>query len=194
MIHWFLVSALAAPPMVLDIPFPASPVFEGEQRVCVTVTPPLGVPHVETSMGGFGASCRSDADHTEACLTVEAGTRWPRRFPKLVCDGPERDLVVRPVPAFDPLDDPIDGVRIVRDVAQRRAAFRVPEMADAAGILDTGRCGVSDGLLWVEVAEEPRQQLCTLILPDSTEFEIPITLVARLQVRRSDDGRMTPPR
>ncbi len=129
---------------------------------------------------------------TTACLSVEEGTPWPRRLPELVCTGGARDLRLRPVPAFDPSDDPADGVCVVRDVAKRIAAFRVPEMADAVGMLPQGSCGVRDGTLWMELGAEYRRQACVLVFEDDREQIVPITLVRRLERCPQRDVRTVP--
>lgn len=164
----------------IRLPFPTQPIFEGVQRVCINIGKDLGIEPVEVDDGPFTVSCDRDAGRTIACLQVDGSKPWPERMPTLVCPGTPRDLTVRPILAFDPTEDISDGVEILRRVTTHQATFVVPELPDAPGLLEDGSCGVSEGLLWVALGSEARRQTCTLILPDDSERQIPITLVDKL--------------
>ncbi len=176
--------ALALPPLQLRVPFPTKPLFEGEQRLCVNVDGDLGIAPIEVDDGRFAVSCHSEAGRTEACMTVLADTQWPSRVPTLICPGTVRDLAITPVLAFDPTENVWDGVEILRRVAVHEAAFRVPDVPDLDGIIARGKCGVSDGYLWMKLREEPRRQVCTLVFPSGEERQVGIALVGRLQATR----------
>jgi len=179
-----LVPAAHARDMHIEVPFPTAPIYpDKDQRICLGVNVDLGVDHTEAEAGGFRVTCEPQEGRTQACLTVlEPERGWPTRVPRLVCRGNEDKLVMKPVPAFDPTEDPWDGVVIARNVDLVRAVFRVPGAEDAYGVLDPegyGQCGIEDGYLWMVVPGAPRRQACLLDVEDGRAV-VPIRLVKRL--------------
>lgn len=175
---WVVAGLGVAGDLVLRVPFPTAPLFDDTQRVCLTVDLDLGVDDIELEDSGFRATCAPVEGGTRACLEVVDPERWPRRLAELVCTGRSSSLVMKPVFAFDPDDDISDGVQIARSVDALRAAFRT-ELPDAPGILAGGACGVTDGLLWMRLAPEPRRQACTLVVGED-EVVVPVRLVRGL--------------
>lgn len=177
---FLLAAALARPPMVYEIPFPTSPVFEGQQRICMDVDVDLGVPNVAVEEGPFLASCSSVGGHTRLCVTLLDGAKWPDRFADLECPGAERSVKMRPIRAFDPNDSIDDGVLLVRSVSKIQAVFRAPDLVDSPGILPGGTCFVRAGLFTVAVGDtETRVQTCTLIVGE-VDLPVRIKLVGKL--------------
>lgn len=179
----------------LEVPFPTAPIYDGaDQRICLGVNVDLGVDHTESEAGAFSVSCRPEGPRTEACVALLPDPRtgelsWPERVPPLVCQGDEHRLIMRLVPAFDPTENPWDGVTIARNVDLVRAVFRVDTVPDAVGVLEppgAGQCGVKDETLWMVVPAEPRRQTCTLKLPEGPAA-VPIRLVKRLDTEARQD-------
>lgn len=178
---WFVAIA-AAQVHTIRVPFPTTRLFEVPDTVCLKVGDvDFEVAEVEVEDGSFSARCSSAKGQTEACVTLLAD-RWPGRIAPLQCQGMRGTIDMVPVQAFDPSDDPEDGVQIVRKVDVIQGAFRT-RLPDAVGVMAGGSCGVKDGRFWVVAAEEPRNQQCLLVLPDTTERTIPVTLVNKLTTR-----------
>jgi hypothetical protein len=180
------------PPVIeIRVPAPASVPADRAEEVCVTLTPSLHTDDVALGVGDYTSRCESDELATRACLRMEAGAQWPRRFPLLVCQAPEHELHVAFVRGYEPFDDPLDGVTLVRMVGpdvlskDQYARFSVPGWADAPGILPGGECEVRDG--WLRVFFRQREDLstytCTIVPQEAgaAEIEVPIRLVVRLR-------------
>ncbi|MEZ4320616.1 MAG: hypothetical protein R3F61_24250 [Myxococcota bacterium] len=172
------LSAALAQPMVVRVPFPTSRMYDAPDRVCLQVSDARTLNPTVVDDGHFEATCGSDAGVLSLCLTLQERA-WPERIAPLECEGDDVVVRVRPVPAFDPLEDVWDGVRIARNVSVVQATFRVDGVPDAPGLLAEGACGVRDGQLWVKTRPVPRRQECRVVLPDG-ERTVPIVLVNRL--------------
>jgi hypothetical protein len=166
------VAAIAAP-LVVRVPVPTTTLYDVADRVCLTVPTAQSIDPTEVDDGRFELTCSADGSRAEVCLKLLLA-EWPERVAPLDC-GPVR-LV--PVPAFDPGESIGDGVRILRRVSLVQASFRAP-MPDAPGLLPGGRCGVTNGQLWVVAPPQPKHQACTLVTAEG-ERVVPVTLVDRL--------------
>lgn len=177
MIPWVAI-AWAAPPRVLDIPFPTDRLFDTPDRVCLLLPMDVEDTDSETELVDFSVRCTIEQGQLSACVTLLAET-WPEQVPPLQC-GPEGQAVyMRPVPAFDPAETIWDGVKIVRNVAVLQGAYRV-DHEDAPGILPGGRCGISEGRFWFKTRNQQRRQTCTLVIGEKERL-VEIRLVKRLK-------------
>ncbi len=182
------------PTIVVRVPAPTAGILDREELICMSLSPSLHTAATEFDEGAYGALCESDKHETRACLRVGADAVWPKRFPELVCEGPQHTLRVKFVPGYDPYDSLEDGVRIVRMEGHNLrkthyAVFAAPELPDAVGILPGGECRVQDGWLTLRFPQSlhTAQHSCTVILPPGhqpAELEVPIRLVDRLRPPR----------
>jgi len=173
-----LASLAMAGPITVKVPFPTSTMYDDQpDRVCLTVSGLHDVTPTVVDDGWFEASCGTADGRLEVCLTLLQPS-WPKRVAPVVCEAVEGQLRVVPVRAFDPSEDVLDGVRILRtDVIQ--GTFRTPNLPDSPGILDGGGCGVREGHLWVKSSRSERHQRCTLVV-DGEDLVIPILVVPKL--------------
>ncbi|MEN0063326.1 MAG: hypothetical protein AAGA48_14330 [Myxococcota bacterium] len=178
----FVASAWAAPSVVVDVPFPSRRVFDDTpDRVCLTLEYRGKATSSKSQMSDFDVDCIVDKGRMSVCLTL-LSPDWPTYVPPVQC-GNDEDLAVRmrPKRAYDPTEDIWDGVAIVQGVMLYKAAYRVPKHPDVPGIMNQGKCGITDELFWFETRNPNHRQSCILVMEDQSERTIPIRLVQRLQ-------------
>ena len=175
-----LLAALAhAGPVEVRVPIPTQRLYDARDRVCVNAPARAPVPPIEVDDGRFSVSCTSDAGKAQLCLTLLLD-QWPERVGTFEC-GVDPVYRLVPVPAFDPAETVWDGVQIRRDVSVLQAAYRVPDIEYAAGILPVGSCGITDHRFWFRAPAGTGAQTCTLVIDEQTERAVRIKPVRRLR-------------
>lgn len=177
MIHLLVAAAVAAPPArTIRVPFPASRVSEtGQDRVCLLVPLVPGDTSSHSQMPSFDVECVVENDWMQVCITLTE-PEWPDYVPNIVCGKEDNGRVrMRPVKAFDPLEDIWDGVGLLQTVETVGAMYRV-DHPDTPGIMYRGVCGIRGGVFSFETSNREREQKCVLVMADGSERTIPIRL------------------
>lgn len=170
-------AALAAPPShTIRVPLPTTRVSDTLQdSICLLVPLTPGDTSSRSGLPSFDVDCVVAGDWMRVCITLTA-SQWPDEVPDIVCGQEDATRVrMRPVKAFDPLENIWDGVGLLQTVHAFGGMFRV-DHPDAPGVMNHGVCGIRGGIFSFETTNDARQQACHLVMADGSERTVPIRL------------------
>jgi len=181
MIPWF-TSALAGPAVVVDVPFPSRRVFDDiPDKVCLELEYRGDAESARSGVPGFDIECNVLGDVMSVCMTL-LEPQWPSDVPTVQCGADDEAAVkMRPVAAYDPTEQIWDGVALLQRVMLYKAAYRAPGHPDVHGIMDEGKCGITEEIFWFETRNRAHRQSCILVMEDDSERVVPIRLVQKLR-------------
>jgi hypothetical protein len=124
-------------------------------------------------------TCSVEAEGLRVCLTLSPDAPWPTRPTELTCPLDRGKVTMKLIPAYDPHDDPVDGVTLYgRGLDHPSAAYPVP-WPDQDGTMKSGACVVREGHLYLWLQRPRKDAVCTL--PLSGEVPVFVDKVPKVE-------------